>query len=96
MQKKITFILLAFMLVLGCKKDLNFDKFNDLTLNPEFGVPLAVIEMKMSNLLKQDSVNIFYDPDGFIRFIYSQDSIASFPVDSFVNLPALAPCKHQQ
>lgn len=91
MQKKITFILLAFMLVLGCKKDLNFDKFNDLTLNPEFGVPLAVIEMKMSNLLKQDSVNIFYDPDGFIRFIYSQDSIASFPVDSFVNLPALPP-----
>jgi hypothetical protein len=90
LKKYLLLLLVAVGFLNACKKDLNFDKFNDLTLSPEFGIPLALIEMKMSNILKEDS-NIVYDPDGFIRFIIREDSIASFPVDSFVNIPALDP-----
>ncbi|MDZ4668139.1 MAG: hypothetical protein SGJ00_09655 [bacterium] len=90
-MKKLYLIVIAFTLfAVACKKDLNFDKFNDLTLSPEFGIPLAVVEVKMSDIIKQDS-NIKYDPDGFIRFIQRQDSVASFPADSFVVIPPVAP-----
>lgn len=90
MRKIYLLIITLSLFSVSCKKDLNFDKFNDITLSPEFGVPLAIIEMKMLDIIKEDS-NIKYDPDGFIRFIQRQDSVASFPVDSFVVIPAVAP-----
>lgn len=90
LKKYILLILIAVGFLNACKKDLNFDKFNEINLSQEFGIPLAIIEMKMSNIIKEDS-NVVYDPDGFIRFIIREDSIASFPVDSFVNIPALDP-----
>ncbi len=89
-MKKIALILLFSSLLSACKKDLDFHKFDTVNINAEFGVPLANMEIKMSNLLKEDS-NIYYDPDGFIRFIVRQDSIANFPVDSFIKMPNLAP-----
>jgi hypothetical protein len=90
MKKILYTFIISITLIYGCKKDLNFDKFNDLTISSELGIPLAMIEMKMDQLIKQDT-NIFYDPDGFIRFIIREDSIASFPVDSFINLPPIEP-----
>jgi hypothetical protein len=90
-MKKIYLLVFALVIIISaCKKDLNFDKFNDIKLSPEFGIPLAIVDMKMSDIFKQDS-NIVYDPDGFISFIQRQDSVASFPVDSFVTLPAIDP-----
>ncbi len=90
LKKYLLLILVAVAFLNACKKDLNFDKFNEINLSQEFGIPLAIVEMKMSNIIKEDS-NIVYDPDGFIRFIIREDSIASFPVDSFVNIPVLDP-----
>lgn len=91
MIKKYILILLTITgFLFACKKDLNFDKFNEITLNPEFGIPLALIEVKMSEVIKEDS-NVVYDPDGFIRFVIREDSIASFPVDSFVNISPITP-----
>jgi hypothetical protein len=91
MTKKYILLLLTISsFIYACKKDINFDKFNDITLSPEFGTPLALIEVKMSEVIKEDS-NVVYDPDGFIRFIIREDSIASFPVDSFVNFPPITP-----
>lgn len=77
----------------GCKKEtagLNFDKFKDLELKSEFGVPLAVIDLRMDSLLKENDT-LRYDPDGFIRYVIRKDSVASFGVDSFVNIPPLDP-----
>ncbi|MCF8446022.1 MAG: hypothetical protein K9H61_03420, partial [Bacteroidia bacterium] len=90
-MKKIYLLILTFsILTFSCKKDLNFEKFDKISISPEFGVPLAIVEMKMSDIFKQDS-NIVYDPNGFISFIQRQDSVASFPVDSFVTLPSIDP-----
>lgn len=92
MNKKLLIVAIAFVFgVVACKKDINLDKFNDLTISPEFGIPLATINMKMSDILKDSDEYIHYDPDGFIRFIIREDSIASFPVDSIVQIPAVDP-----
>ncbi len=89
-MKNFALSFLAISLLFSCKKDLDFHKFDTVNINAEFGIPLANVELKMSDLLKEDS-NIVYDPDGFIRFIVRQDSIANFPVDSFVKMPNLVP-----
>ncbi|MFY8109475.1 MAG: hypothetical protein ACOVO9_10805 [Bacteroidia bacterium] len=90
-MNKFLLILGSFLLLLGaCKKDLNFNKFDELTLSPEYAVPLAIIDLEMNDLLKEDS-NIVYDNTGLIHFVFKEDTIASFPVDSFVKLPVLDP-----
>ena len=89
---KKTLLILSFLLVFlaSCKKDLNFNKFDELTLSPEYALPLAIIDLEMNDLLKEDS-NIVYDNSGLIHFIFKDDTIATFPVDSFVKLPELQP-----
>ena len=86
-------ILLLLLICSGCKKDINLDKFNDLSISPEFGLPLANIQIKMSDILKDTDDYIQYDPDGFIRFVIREDSIANFPVDSILQIPAVDPLK---
>ncbi|GAB1447515.1 hypothetical protein MASR2M44_05100 [Bacteroidota bacterium] len=83
-------ILLYFLVVLvgSCKKDIDLNKFNDLGLNSEFAVPLAIIDLKMNDLVKPDS-NIQYMNDGLIKFFIREENLTSFPVDSFVKLPEL-------
>ena len=92
MKRKIYFSIFIVMLIFSaCKKDLNLEKFKDISFTPEFGLPLATINMKMSDILKDTDEYIQYDPDGFIRFVIREDSIASFPVDSILQIPAVAP-----
>jgi hypothetical protein len=92
MKRKIYFSIFTVILVFSaCKKDLNLEKFNELSFTPEFGLPLATINMKMSDILKDTDEYIQYDPDGFIRFVIREDSIANFPVDSILKIPAVAP-----
>ncbi|MBC7383102.1 MAG: hypothetical protein H7296_08935 [Bacteroidia bacterium] len=89
MKKLIPFFTMLFIFN-SCKKDLNFNKFDNFSFRPEFGVPIGLLNLEMKDLLKEDS-NIAYDSDGLIKFILRQDSIAVFPADSFVNIPALPP-----
>ena len=92
MKRKIYFSIFTVILVFSaCKKDLNLEKFNEMSFTPEFGLPLATINMKMSDILKDTDEYIQYDPDGFIRFVIREDSIANFPVDSILKIPAVAP-----
>lgn len=92
MKRKIYLSIFMVILVFSaCKKDLNLEKFNEMSFTPEFGLPLATINMKMSDILKDTDEYIQYDPDGFIRFVIREDSIANFPVDSILQIPAVAP-----
>lgn len=71
---------------------MDLKKFNNYALQPEMGFPLGVINLEMRDLLKEDSAShIEYGSDNLIRFVLREDSIASFPVDSFVNIPPIAP-----
>ena len=82
-------ILLGVSLVLSiwfvsCKKsDVDFNKYNDITINPEILTPLAQAKVVAGDLLKQDSI-IKYDPDGLIRFTFKQDSIFTLVADSIL------------
>ncbi len=89
-MKRILTLLLVIFIINSCKKDLDLKKFNNYALQPEMGFPLGVINMEMKDLIKEDS-NIVYGTDGLIRFVLREDSIASFPVDSFVKIPPIAP-----
>jgi hypothetical protein len=94
MKIKIISSILGLLLICSaCKKDINLDKFNDLSISPELGLPLATIQIKMSDILKDTDEYIQYDPDGFIRFVIREDSIANFPVDSILKIPAVDPLK---
>jgi hypothetical protein len=94
MKIKIISSILGLLLIFSaCKKDINLDKFNDLSISPELGLPLATIQIKMSDILKDTDEYIQYDPDGFIRFVIREDSIANFPVDSILKIPAVDPLK---
>lgn len=83
-------VVLLFVGMMACKKDLNFNKFNDVKLSPEYGIPLVDFNLKISDAVKEDDV-IKYDPDGFIRLVYVDDSLGNFPADSFVKIPSLSP-----
>lgn len=91
--KIISSIFLLLLINSACKKDINLDKFNDLSISPEFGLPLANIQIKMSEILKDTDDYVQYDPDGFIRFVIREDSIANFPIDSILQIPAVDPLK---
>lgn len=85
------FISAVLLLVWSCKKEMNFDKFSKPKLNLEIGLPVAILDIKMSDLLKKNDTTILYDPDGFIRFAFRQDSIGSFTADSVFKASTIAP-----
>ena len=82
-------ILLGVSIVLSvwfvsCKKsDVDFNKYQDITINPEILTPLAQAKVVASDLLKQDSI-IKYDPDGLIRLTFKQDSVFNLIADSIL------------
>ncbi len=90
MNKIVLNLCLLFTVIVSCKKDLDLNKYNDISLNSEFGVPLAIVNLEINKQIKEDS-NIIFDQSGLIRFTYRKDTIASFPVDSFVKIPKMEP-----
>jgi len=90
MNKTLLILAVFFATIVSCKKDLDLNKFNNINLNPEFGIPLAIVNLEINKQIKEDS-NIVYDQSGLIKFTYRKDTIASFPVDSFVKIPKMDP-----
>lgn len=69
---------------MSCKKsDVDFNKYSDITINPEILTPLAQAKVVAGDLLKQDSI-IKYDPDGLIRLTFKQDSVFNLIADSIL------------
>ena len=80
------YVLIAFVFT-TCKKDnLNFDKYNGYTLNPEFGIPIVNATLDIKNLIKNDTTNIHVDGDGLIRFVYRKDSLISYKLNDLFKL----------
>jgi hypothetical protein len=91
-KKLLVIVLVAFSIMLtACKKDLNFDKFSEMDLNPEFGLPLFISSLSIENLVKSDTVYTKVDPDGLIRFKYFEDSIFGFKIGNYLDFPVQAP-----
>jgi hypothetical protein len=91
-MKKFTYLIgLSIALIFSqCKKnEVNFDKFNDVTIKPEVLTPLANARVIASDILKQDDI-IQYDPDGLIRLTFKQDSVFQLSADSILKDVALA------
>lgn len=86
--------LLLVTLLTGCMPDIDTDKFNDLSYNGEWGVPLVNTRVSLSDVLADDSL-FTIDPDGGLRIIYETDSLAGFSIDDFAEIPQQAPIETQ-
>lgn len=79
--------LLFTMIIFACKKDnLDFNKFNGYTLNPEFGIPLVNATLGIKDLTKNNPDNIHTDNDGLIRFSIRKDSILNYSLGDMFRL----------
>lgn len=90
MKQKFLLIVSCLVLIGACKKDMNLDKFQNVEINPEVGVPLAIVKLKVKDLIKPDSV-IYYDDSNLIHFAYRNLDLKSLPIDTFIKIPAIAP-----
>ena len=89
--KKLIILFSLLSILNACKKDLSFDKFDEVTFNPEFGLPLFLTSLSIDNLVKSDTVYTSVDPDGLIRFKYFEDSIFGFRIGKYLDIPIQAP-----
>lgn len=85
--KPIFSLLLLAILATACLKDkLNFN-IDDITINPEYVLPLGIVDLTVKNVMPV-SPNLVTDPDGSLRIYYMEDSLISFSALDFVTLPA--------
>ena len=82
------YICLSFAcLFFACKKDnLDFNKFNGYTLDPEFGIPLVNATLGIKDLIKNNPNDIHTDNDGLIRFTIRKDSIINYSLGDLFKL----------
>lgn len=85
-MRKITLGALGLLAVWSCKQDIDFDKFNEISLQPELAVPLMRGTLTLSDLVANDST-FTVDPDNGVRIITVQDSLFGFSAVEFVQIP---------
>ena len=71
----------------SCMDDLDFDKLSDARPAPNVIVPVVDLSMRLNDLVERDTL-LTEDPDGFLRFVYSEDSLFSMTTNEFVSIPA--------
>lgn len=86
--KSLFSLLILALLATACLKDkLNFN-IDDITIYPEYVLPLGVVDLTVKNVMPV-SPNLVTDPDSSLRIYYLKDSLISFSAIDFVTLPAL-------
>ncbi len=84
MKKSFTYLIIALSLLTNwqCKKNtIDPNKYSDPKINPEVLTPLASAKIRITDILKQDSI-IKYDADGLIRLTVKQDNVLSVIADT--------------
>ena len=71
----------------SCVDDLDFDKLSDARPAPNVIVPVVDLSMRLNDLVERDTI-LTQDPDGFLRFVYAEDSLFSMTTSEFVSIPA--------
>ncbi len=77
----------------SCLDDLETDNFDDLTVRPDFALPVASVKLKLDNLVdfNDTSQSFQTNPDNSIAIVYSEDSLFSFDVAEFLEIPQQSP-----
>lgn len=85
------FALLVLVVFIGsCVDDLDFDKFSDISPQPNLLLPAVDLTLKLEDLVAEDSI-LTQDPDGFLRFVYEEDSLFAMNASEFVSIPSQEP-----
>lgn len=77
----------------SCLDDLETDKFDDLTVSPDIAIPIASVNLKLDNLVdfNDTSQSFQTNPDNSIAIVFSEDSLFSFDVSEFLEIPQQDP-----
>ena len=86
MMKIANFVtLFSLLFALSCKKnDVNFDKYNSSTLNPEIYTPIGQAIVRSRDIFKPDST-LKYDTDGNIKYVFPSDTFLNISADTLLN-----------
>jgi hypothetical protein len=87
---QIGWIVAIFLSLTACVDELDFDKFNEVSPSPNLLLPAIDISVRLADLVSGDSV-LTQDADGFLRFVYEEDSLISMNATEFVSIPAQEP-----
>lgn len=83
-------LLMLSLLTFACVDELDFNKFDEVSPAPNVLLPALEVSVKLEDFLQGDSV-LTQDPDGFLRFVYEEDSLFSMSATEFVSIPAQEP-----
>ncbi len=91
MTKKLLLLLLLTSTVLSsCLKKVDFNNINDLNYRAEWAIPLIQARLELNDIVADDST-FTIDPDGGIRIIFEDDSIAGASTAELVKVPDQLP-----
>lgn len=85
-MKKILLFAALLPLLWGCAKEIDFNMVEDIRLGPALQVPIADVNLKLSDFVEEDSVFII-DPDNSMRIYYREDSIFGFSAADLLQIP---------
>ncbi len=73
----------------GCLKDkFNFDNLStEAGINPSVHAPLAYGTLSIRDLIREEDESVYYRDDGSIHIITRDDSVFTFRVEDFIDIP---------
>ena len=80
----------AIVALSSCIDELDFNKFDEVSPSPNLLLPAIEVSLRLEDLVDGDSI-LQQDPDGFLRFVYEQDSLFSMVATEFVSIPGQEP-----
>ena len=91
MKKTLWGLLLGLCVAMSsCVDELDFNKFDEVSPSPNLLLPAIEVSLRLEDLVDGDSI-LQQDPDGFLRFVYEQDSLFSMVATEFVSIPGQEP-----
>ena len=81
---------LLLILLSSCLKKVDFDNINDINYQAEWAIPLLQARLELNDIVADDST-FTVDPNGGIRIIFEDDSVAGIATAELVKVPDQEP-----
>ena len=78
---------LTSLLFLSCEKDIDFDLWKEIKIQPNGTIPLVNARLTLADLVTDGDTLLQIDPDDALRIYYRQDSIFSYGANKLVRIP---------
>ena len=90
MKKIYLWLLFIPLLFISCLDKVDFNNIDDLNYRGEWAIPLLQARLELNDIVADDST-FTVDPDGGIRIIFEDDSIAGASIADLIKIPDQEP-----